>query len=128
MIQVVHQNIINTSPDKTYIDTIIDSKSGCKNLKQSILYLKNKSIKFPSTKLSQKTAYILEGEISLITLNQDSNKEFILQKGSAFLINNDIEIEIKNISKTYSSILMTQSPQEEYQTLSKAKINWNNIF
>ena len=22
---------------------------------------------------------------------------------------------------------MTQSPQEEYQTLSKAKINWNNI-
>ena len=127
MIQVVHQNIINTSPHKTYIDTIIDSKSGCKNLKQSILYLKNKSIKFPSTKLSQKTAYILEGEISLITLNQNSYKEFILQKGSAFLINNDIEIEIKNMSKTYSSILMTQSPQEEYQTLSKAKINWNNI-
>ena len=56
MIQVVHQNIINTSPKKTYIDTIIDSKSGCKNLKQSILYLKDKSIKFPSTKLSQKTS------------------------------------------------------------------------
>ncbi len=79
MIQVVHQNIINTSPKKTYIDTIIDSKSGCKNLKQSILYLKDKSIKFPSTKLSQKTAYILEGEISLITINQNSNIEFILQ-------------------------------------------------
>ena len=53
MAKIVHNNIIDKSPHKTYSKTLIDSKSGCKNLIQSILYLKDNSIIFNKTKKSQ---------------------------------------------------------------------------
>ena len=120
MIKIVHNNKIDKSPHKTYLKTVIDSKSGCKNLIQSILYLKDNSVTFNKTQKSQKIAYILSGEILLLT-EQKSN-ELILKSGTAFLIDQNIKLEIKNLASDYSSILIIQSPQFEDQHLKKAKV------
>ena len=53
MIKIVHNNKIDKSPHKTYSKTIIDSESGCKNLIQSILYLKDNSVIFNKTQKSK---------------------------------------------------------------------------
>jgi len=120
MIKIVHNNKIDKSPQKTYSKTIIDSKSGCKNLIQSILYLKDDSIIFTKTEKSQKIAYILSGKISLIT--EQINNKLILESGTAFLIDQNIKLEIKNLATDYSSILIIQSPQFENQNLKEADI------
>ena len=108
MIKIVHNNKIDKSPHKTYSKTIIDSESGCKNLIQSIMYLKDNSVIFNKTQKSQKIAYILSGKISLIT--EQKNNELILESGTAFLIDQNIKLEIKNLASDYSSILIIQSP------------------
>ena len=124
MVKIVHNNIRDKSPHKTYSKTLIDSKSGCKNLIQSILYLKDNSIIFNKTKKSQKIAYILSGKISLIT--EYENNKLILESGSAFLIDQNIKLEIKNLATDYSSILIIQSPQFEDQNLKEADIKHNS--
>ena len=81
MIKIVHNNKIDKSPHKTYSKTIIDSESGCKNLIQSILYLKDNSVIFNKTQKSQKIAYILNLETrDLIKSKKEMKKIFKLQR------------------------------------------------
>ena len=37
----IHHNKLNNNPEKSYEEIAIDKKQGCKNLIQSILYIKN---------------------------------------------------------------------------------------
>ena len=76
MIKIVHNNKIDKSPHKTYLKTVIDSKSGCKNLIQSILYLKDNSVIFNKTQKSQKIAYILMYNFASVnTLINDKKRQ-----------------------------------------------------
>jgi mannose-6-phosphate isomerase-like protein (cupin superfamily) len=122
MVQIVHHNVINKNPKDTYSHTIIDSASGCENLTQSILYLKNKPIILNKSTKSQKIGYVLNGKISLTIKNNISSKELILSKGFAFLIPEKIECEVANIAFDHSTLLIIKSPQTESHKLKKAKV------
>ena len=61
----IHHNKLNNNPEKSYESIAIDKKQGCKNLIQSILYVKNTPVIFDKTKISQKIGYVISGKIKI---------------------------------------------------------------
>ena len=78
----IHHNKLDNNPEKSYEEIAIGQKQGCKNLIQSILYVKNTPVIFNKTKISQKIGYVISGKIKIkyegVYLNQTINKTFTL--------------------------------------------------
>ena len=47
----IHHNKLDINPEKSYEEIAIGQKQGCKNLIQSILYVKNTPVIFNKTKI-----------------------------------------------------------------------------
>ena len=129
----IHHNKLDNNPEKSYEEIAIGQKQGCKNLIQSILYVKNTPVIFNKTKISQKIGYVISGKIKIkyegVYLNQTINKTFTLGPGTSFLIPERTKSTLNNIDNNYSMILLVKSPQDEFAKLKKAKIdNFNENF
>ena len=123
----IHHNKLNNNPKKSYEDIAIDKTQGCKNLVQSIIYIKDTPFKFNKTKVSQRIGYVISGLIKIqykgTYSKQSINKTFTLEAGSSFLIPEGTESVLSNLDNNYSMILLVKSPQDESIKLKKAKIN-----
>jgi len=123
----IHHNKLNNNPEQSYEEIAIDKKQGCKNLIQSILYVKNTPVIFNKTKVSQRVGYVISGKIKIKYegdyLKQAINKTFTLAAGNSFLIPEGTESILSNLDDNYSMILLVKSPQDEFTKLKKAKID-----
>ena len=123
----IHHNKLNNNPGKSYEEIAIDKTQGCKNLVQSIIYIKNTPVIFDKTRVSQRVGYVISGKIQIkykgAYLKQTINKTFTLEAGSSFLIPEGTESILENLDNNYSMILLVKSPQDESIKLKEAKIN-----